>query len=163
MCTHAHDLLFKFLWWFTTPPHIHYTLLTLKYGENLLNTPVSCVLRQMRARFWLLLAACKHIFPLRYSDTLSTFANYILDTKMLVLVVMECKWQVWFMHISWYFTFYFFVIKRMTCFLVYLSNRDKLFPALGFGAKIPPNNEISHEFAVNFNPTNPHCQGKYLV
>ncbi|PIK42395.1 putative copine-3 isoform X3, partial [Apostichopus japonicus] len=34
---------------------------------------------------------------------------------------------------------------------------DKLFPALGFGAKIPPNNEISHEFAINFNANNPFC------
>lgn len=36
---------------------------------------------------------------------------------------------------------------------------DKLFPALGFGAKIPPNNEISHEFAINFNASNPFCSG----
>ncbi|XP_071958749.1 copine-3-like [Antedon mediterranea] len=36
---------------------------------------------------------------------------------------------------------------------------DKLFPALGFGAKIPPNNEVSHEFAINFNPSNPFCAG----
>ncbi|XP_071823633.1 copine-3-like isoform X6 [Apostichopus japonicus] len=36
---------------------------------------------------------------------------------------------------------------------------DKLFPALGFGAKIPPNNEISHEFAINFNANNPFCSG----
>ncbi|XP_076811044.1 copine-3-like [Clavelina lepadiformis] len=36
---------------------------------------------------------------------------------------------------------------------------DKLFPAFGFGAKIPPENEISHEFALNFNPQNPYCAG----
>ncbi|CAG5131604.1 unnamed protein product, partial [Candidula unifasciata] len=36
---------------------------------------------------------------------------------------------------------------------------DKLFPALGFGAKIPPKWEVSHEFAINFNPQNPYCQG----
>ncbi|RUS76350.1 hypothetical protein EGW08_015880, partial [Elysia chlorotica] len=36
---------------------------------------------------------------------------------------------------------------------------DKLFPALGFGAKIPPRFEVSHEFAINFNPQNPYCQG----
>ncbi|XP_062501287.1 copine-3-like [Corticium candelabrum] len=36
---------------------------------------------------------------------------------------------------------------------------DKLIPAFGFGAKVPPNNEVSHEFPVNFNSTNPYCSG----
>lgn len=36
---------------------------------------------------------------------------------------------------------------------------DKLFPALGFGAKIPPATQVSHEFAINFNPQNPFCAG----
>uniref|UniRef100_A0A673MEY4 Copine-3 n=1 Tax=Sinocyclocheilus rhinocerous TaxID=307959 RepID=A0A673MEY4_9TELE len=42
---------------------------------------------------------------------------------------------------------------------------DKMFPAFGFGAQIPPTwqvNEItsvSHEFPLNFNPTNPFCAG----
>ncbi|KAL4234128.1 Copine-4 [Mactra antiquata] len=36
---------------------------------------------------------------------------------------------------------------------------DKMFPALGFGAKIPPENKLSFEFAMNFNPTNPYCAG----
>ncbi|EDO39500.1 predicted protein [Nematostella vectensis] len=36
---------------------------------------------------------------------------------------------------------------------------DKLFPAFGFGAKIPPNFQVSHEFALNFNPSNPYCEG----
>ncbi|XP_077983010.1 copine-3-like [Glandiceps talaboti] len=36
---------------------------------------------------------------------------------------------------------------------------DKLFPALGFGAKIPPDYRVSHEFAVNFNMSNPFCAG----
>ncbi|XP_060567212.1 copine-3-like [Ruditapes philippinarum] len=36
---------------------------------------------------------------------------------------------------------------------------DKMFPALGFGAKIPPDNKVSHEFAMNFNPQNPFCAG----
>ncbi|KAL5014149.1 hypothetical protein ScPMuIL_008419 [Solemya velum] len=35
---------------------------------------------------------------------------------------------------------------------------DKMFPALGFGAKLP-DGKVSHEFAVNFNPSNPYCQG----
>lgn len=36
---------------------------------------------------------------------------------------------------------------------------DKQFPVLGFGAKIPPNGQVSHEFFVNMNPQNPHCFG----
>ncbi|KAJ4940714.1 hypothetical protein JOQ06_027009 [Pogonophryne albipinna] len=37
---------------------------------------------------------------------------------------------------------------------------DKLFPAFGFGAKLPPDYQsANHEFALNFNPANPFCQG----
>uniref|UniRef100_A0A8C4SAL8 Copine-3 n=2 Tax=Erpetoichthys calabaricus TaxID=27687 RepID=A0A8C4SAL8_ERPCA len=36
---------------------------------------------------------------------------------------------------------------------------DKLFPAFGFGAQVPPNFQVSHEFALNFNSNNPYCQG----
>lgn len=37
---------------------------------------------------------------------------------------------------------------------------DKLFPAFGFGAKLPPDFQVAHhDFALNFNPTNPFCQG----
>ncbi|XP_026871617.2 copine-3 isoform X1 [Electrophorus electricus] len=36
---------------------------------------------------------------------------------------------------------------------------DKLFPAFGFGAQIPPNWQVSHEFPLNFNPANPFCAG----
>lgn len=36
--------------------------------------------------------------------------------------------------------------------------RDKLFPALGFGAKLNTG-EVSHEFALNGNPSNPYCVG----
>uniref|UniRef100_A0A3P8ZFK7 Copine-3 n=1 Tax=Esox lucius TaxID=8010 RepID=A0A3P8ZFK7_ESOLU len=44
---------------------------------------------------------------------------------------------------------------------------DKMFPAFGFGAQIPPNwqvdidfeNIVSHEFPLNFNPANPFCTG----
>uniref|UniRef100_A0A8C3ASI1 Copine-3 n=1 Tax=Cyclopterus lumpus TaxID=8103 RepID=A0A8C3ASI1_CYCLU len=37
---------------------------------------------------------------------------------------------------------------------------DKLFPAFGFGAKLPPDYQAAnHEFALNFNPTNPYCKG----
>jgi len=36
---------------------------------------------------------------------------------------------------------------------------DQMFPALGYGAKIPPNMEVSHAFALNFNASNPFCSG----
>ncbi|KAM4688446.1 copine-3 [Discoglossus pictus] len=36
---------------------------------------------------------------------------------------------------------------------------DKMFPAFGFGAQIPPRGEVSHEFPLNFNPSNPFCTG----
>ncbi|XP_033644541.1 copine-8-like [Asterias rubens] len=36
---------------------------------------------------------------------------------------------------------------------------DKLFPVLGFGAKLPPDGRVSHEFSVNFNPQSPFCTG----
>ncbi|KAH0619700.1 hypothetical protein JD844_000632 [Phrynosoma platyrhinos] len=36
---------------------------------------------------------------------------------------------------------------------------DKKFSALGFGARIPPNYEVSHDFAINFNPEDDECEG----
>uniref|UniRef100_A0A8D2J969 Copine 5 n=1 Tax=Varanus komodoensis TaxID=61221 RepID=A0A8D2J969_VARKO len=36
---------------------------------------------------------------------------------------------------------------------------NKMFPALGFGAKIPPDGRVSHEFPLNGNSDNPHCSG----
>ena len=35
---------------------------------------------------------------------------------------------------------------------------DKLFPVLGFGARIPPTGQVSHEFYVNGHPSNPYCE-----
>ena len=62
-----------------------YTLLTLKYGVNLLNAPISSVLRQnLRA----ILGVYQRVLTLRYSDT--QIISYS-DTKVSVLVVMECE------------------------------------------------------------------------
>ncbi|XP_076863585.1 copine-1 isoform X1 [Brachyhypopomus gauderio] len=36
---------------------------------------------------------------------------------------------------------------------------DKLFPAFGFGAQIPPDFKVSHEFPLNLNPSSPYCSG----
>ncbi|KAF3854432.1 hypothetical protein F7725_022487 [Dissostichus mawsoni] len=41
---------------------------------------------------------------------------------------------------------------------------DKMFPALGFGAQLAPDWKVSHEFAINFDPTNPFCSDiQYLA
>jgi len=42
---------------------------------------------------------------------------------------------------------------------------DKVFPALGFGARIPPHGEVSHEFFLNLQASDPYCsgiEGKYI-
>uniref|UniRef100_A0A7S1TF43 C2 domain-containing protein n=1 Tax=Compsopogon caeruleus TaxID=31354 RepID=A0A7S1TF43_9RHOD len=36
---------------------------------------------------------------------------------------------------------------------------DGLIPAYGYGAKLPPNNVVSHCFALNGNPARPECNG----
>ncbi|XP_075994254.1 copine-3-like [Genypterus blacodes] len=35
----------------------------------------------------------------------------------------------------------------------------KRFPVFGFGAKVPPSWQVSHEFPINFNQANPFCEG----
>jgi hypothetical protein len=35
---------------------------------------------------------------------------------------------------------------------------DKLFPTLGFGARLPPDGRVSHMFFVNGHPSNPYCE-----
>jgi hypothetical protein len=35
---------------------------------------------------------------------------------------------------------------------------DKMFPALGFGARLPPDGKVSHEFYLNL-AANPYCEG----
>ena len=36
---------------------------------------------------------------------------------------------------------------------------DKHIPALGFGAKVPPHGQLSHEFFLNMRQDNPYCAG----
>uniref|UniRef100_A0A3P8VWB0 Copine-3 n=1 Tax=Cynoglossus semilaevis TaxID=244447 RepID=A0A3P8VWB0_CYNSE len=36
---------------------------------------------------------------------------------------------------------------------------NKMFPVFGFGAKIPPHGQVSHEFPITFNSANPFCAG----
>lgn len=36
---------------------------------------------------------------------------------------------------------------------------DKQFPVLGFGARLPPDGRVSHEFFVNMDPSSPYCSG----
>ncbi|EHB05458.1 Copine-1 [Heterocephalus glaber] len=40
---------------------------------------------------------------------------------------------------------------------------DKLSPVFGFGAQVPPDWQVSHEFALNFKPNNPYCAGQGIV
>ena len=35
---------------------------------------------------------------------------------------------------------------------------DKLFPVLGFGARLPPDGRVSHCFYVNLHDSNPYCE-----
>ena len=39
---------------------------------------------------------------------------------------------------------------------------DNQFPCLGFGARIPPNGEVSHDFFLNLNPNSPYCAGNLI-
>ena len=36
---------------------------------------------------------------------------------------------------------------------------DKMYPALGFGARIPPDGKVSHEFFLTLDERNPYCAG----
>jgi len=36
---------------------------------------------------------------------------------------------------------------------------DRMFPTYGFGARLPPSGQVSHNFAVNFDPNQPSCHG----
>ncbi|ESO02415.1 hypothetical protein HELRODRAFT_186439 [Helobdella robusta] len=36
---------------------------------------------------------------------------------------------------------------------------DQMYPALGFGARVPPSKDVLHEFAINFNSSDPFCKG----
>ncbi|XP_038067403.1 copine-8-like isoform X2 [Patiria miniata] len=38
-------------------------------------------------------------------------------------------------------------------------DHDKLFPALGFGARLPPTRQVQHEFFLNGDPADPMCVG----
>lgn len=40
---------------------------------------------------------------------------------------------------------------------------DKMFPALGFGAKLPPDGRVSHEFALVSQHSYPQSSGQNLV
>ena len=35
----------------------------------------------------------------------------------------------------------------------------QMFPALGFGARVPPSGQVSHEFFLTLDPTRPFCAG----
>lgn len=39
------------------------------------------------------------------------------------------------------------------------TDTDKLFPVIGFGGKLGPNQPANHAFAVNFNEEHPEVEG----
>lgn len=43
--------------------------------------------------------------------------------------------------------------------IIQYYNSSKLFPAFGFGAKVPPNQTVSHRFALNGVMEQPYCEG----
>ncbi|XP_012867862.1 PREDICTED: LOW QUALITY PROTEIN: copine-3 [Dipodomys ordii] len=47
--------------------------------------------------------------------------------------------------------------------LLSLITSDKMFPAFGFGAQIPPQWQVSHEFPINFNPANPYVMQYFVL
>ncbi len=49
-------------------------------------------------------------------------------------------------------------IKSVGC-IIEDYDTDKMFPALGFGARVPPSGQVSHEFFLNLRPENPYCSG----
>ena len=61
------------------------------------------------------------------------------------------------------FLFYSFQAIHAVGGIIQDYDSDKLFPALGFGAKIPPRGDLSHEFFLNGHPTNPYCQGVHGI
>ncbi|XP_055298089.1 copine-9-like [Sitodiplosis mosellana] len=38
-------------------------------------------------------------------------------------------------------------------------DESQLFPAFGFGAKLPPTGQVFHQFPLNDNPSHPYCSG----
>lgn len=43
--------------------------------------------------------------------------------------------------------------------IIQYYNTSKLFPAFGFGAKVPPSQVVSHRFALNGVMEQPYCEG----
>ncbi|XP_031628974.1 copine-8-like [Contarinia nasturtii] len=54
--------------------------------------------------------------------------------------------------------FYEIALHGVGDIIQYYSS-SKQFPAFGFGARIPPNGQVSHQFPLNGNPTHPFCSG----
>ena len=42
-------------------------------------------------------------------------------------------------------------------------NKENLYPAFGFGAKLPPAKEVSHQSPLNGNPYHPYCKGIHEI
>uniref|UniRef100_A0A3B5L5I1 VWFA domain-containing protein n=1 Tax=Xiphophorus couchianus TaxID=32473 RepID=A0A3B5L5I1_9TELE len=100
-------------------------------------------------------------------DTELSFLDYIRGGMLLTCVLLCC--YVWgagnpsqptsLHYMSPYQLNDYAVALRAIGEIIQDYDSDKLFPALGFGAKLPPDGRVSHEFPLNGNPQNPYCSG----
>ena len=101
--------------------------------------------------YWLFYAHCiliRSLFSHRSVFSIKFLQSFHLYSFTLQFYILYFYCWLTLPKIDWFFFFSYF--------------RDKFFPALGFGAKIPPQMEVSHEFAVNFNFQNPFCAGDFF-
>ncbi|KAJ6650060.1 Copine-8, partial [Pseudolycoriella hygida] len=53
---------------------------------------------------------------------------------------------------------YYEIALRSVGDIIQHYDRSQLYPAFGFGAKLPPTGNVSHQFPLNNNPSHPYCK-----